>query len=70
MTTTTAAPTVSPVGRTKIRLEHAPVLQITPEAAHELVTVIVSEIEATEDRLEALGTDPGGEPTPACSSRL
>lgn len=44
----------------RIRLEHAPVLQITPEAAHELVAVIVSEIEATEERFEARGIDPYG----------
>lgn len=44
----------------RIRLEHAPVLQFTPEAAHELVAVIVSEIEATEERFEARGIDPYG----------
>lgn len=42
----------------RITVEHAPVIQLGTEQAHELVAVIVSAIEATEDRLEALGTDP------------
>lgn len=43
-----------------IRLKHAPVVQLTTEQAHELIAVIVSAIEATEDHLEAKGVDPYG----------
>lgn len=42
----------------EIRLRHASVIHTSTEQAHELVAMIVSEIEATEDRLEALGLEP------------
>lgn len=42
----------------EIRLRHASVIHLSTEQAHELVAMIVSEIEATEDRFESKGVDP------------
>lgn len=41
-----------------VKMKHAPVIQIGTEQAHELIAVLVSEIEATEDRFESKGVDP------------
>lgn len=41
-----------------VKLKHAPVIQLSTEAAHELVAVIISAIETTEDKLEAQSIEP------------
>jgi hypothetical protein len=49
---------VSDGERYRVRLDHAPVLQITPAQAEVLVETITARIEAIESRAEARGTDP------------